>query len=175
MIMKKKVFCLSLLLSAFFCNASAQVATKGNEKMSEQQRVEVMTKIIEDKLMLDESESKKFATLYRKYLADIAKATPEELKKNPTNDDERLKALKESFVMEEKRAEIKRKYLSKFSKILTPRQLELFYSLVSMMDSQKEQPRTWKWKRTDRNSYYPMNQQKDTLLKATDIIPDKKR
>ena len=72
MIMKKNVFCLTLLLSAFFCNASAQVATKGHEKMSEQHRVEVMIKIIEDKLMLDESESKKFATLYSKYLADIA-------------------------------------------------------------------------------------------------------
>lgn len=175
MIMKKNVFCLTLLLSAFFCNASAQVATKGHEKMSEQHRVEVMIKIIEDKLMLDESESKKFATLYSKYLADIAKATPEELKKSPTNDDERLKALKESFVMEEKRAEIKRKYLSKFSKILTPRQLEIFYSLVSMMDSQKDHSRTWKWKRSDRNFYYPMNQQQDTLFRATDIIPDKKR
>lgn len=137
--MKRKISCLAvltLLLLAFSSNVSAQNAVLA-ENSAQQQRIDDVVKMVERALMLKDSETKKFASLYAKYVADIDEVTAKELKTNPTNDSERLARLKESFVVEEKSAEIKRKYVSKFAKILTPRQLEVFYMMENRINSEE--------------------------------------
>lgn len=137
--MKRKISCLailSMLLFTFSGNVSAQSETAA-ESNAQQQRIDRVVKSVERRLMLKDSETKKFASLYAKYVADIAEVTAKELKTNPTNDSERLARLKENFVVEEKSAEIKRKYVSKFAKILTPRQLEVFYMMEERINGEE--------------------------------------
>ena len=184
--MKKMVLCLALFLLAFSGSMSAQTEAKSEEKNSEQQRIDAMVKVMEDRLMLKESDCKKFASLYSQYVEDIAAATPQEMKVEPKNDAERMKALKESFKLEEKCAKIKIKYLEKFSKILSPRQLETFYSLESRMEAEKN-CNNRRGSITKNGSYrvrmFPHHRQsydctffwpQDSVRNATDIVPDKR-
>lgn len=85
--------------------------------------------IMSNKLMLDEKNSEKFIPLYSAYLNELASCSVKcDVKKNLT-DDERLELLEDRLDAQVKCANVKKEYISRFSEILTPRQVEKVLSL----------------------------------------------
>lgn len=86
--------------------------------------VEKRALMMSHKLMLDEKTSARFIPVYTAYLNDLATCSAKCNIKKDLTDEERLKLLEDRLDAQVKRANVKKEYLSKFSEILTPRQVE---------------------------------------------------
>lgn len=122
--MKRNLIYLSLIV---FMLAFGQVAT-AQRKCSDvccdtmtkmDKRAEAMSK----KLMLDDKTAAKFIPLYEQYMSELAQCRKQKSECAVT-DAERLSNLESMFASEAERADIKKKYVSEFAKILTPMQVE---------------------------------------------------
>lgn len=127
--MKFIYFVLSIFMFSFAMNMSAQEKTK-KESLTPEQRIEIRAKRLSEKLMLDEATSAKFVPLYTSYMSELqdVRNSRKEAKRGEMSDAQIVEKLKSRFSDEATIAEIKESYVSKFSKILTARQLEKVFS-----------------------------------------------
>ncbi len=126
--MKRNLFCLTLLslLFTFSSVASAQ-ENKKRVPLTPEQRMEIKAQKVSKELMLDEATSAKFKSLYQEYVKALA-ACRCDFAKGSLTDEQILKNLEKRYEMQEKVAAVNKDYVSKFAKILTPRQVQKLFS-----------------------------------------------
>ena len=129
--MKRNVFYLTLLslLFAFSSLVSAQEKKK-SEAPTPEKRIEMKAQKISKKLMLDEAASAKFVPLYKEYVAALSKchcAAPKD-KGAKMTDEQIVESLEKRYEMQGKIADVKKEYVTKFAKILTPLQVKKLFS-----------------------------------------------
>src|SRR5574344_2126511 len=119
-----------LLLLAVFAS-SITLFAQDNDKVkkdrpTKEERIEIMTKRMSSKLMLNDSQSAKFASVYKNYLNEIQELRPQKAEiKGKIDDAQRDKMTREGFAHQRKMIDLKEKYYNEFSKFLTPEQADL--------------------------------------------------
>lgn len=111
----------------FTCGNIFAQDTREPQKLSEEQRIEMLTKRMQDKLFLDDETSAKFAPLYKAYIQEMRAChkTPDPQAPKEERTDERIEQeMKERFAMRQKALDTQEKYFTEFQKILNARQLE---------------------------------------------------
>lgn len=110
------------------------------KQLTEEQRTELQVRRMQQRLLLDEATAAKFTPLYTEYLnalKECRKGCPDrkELKgqqptqpATPPTDQEIRDRIKARIQAQRERADIQAKYLDKFAKLLTARQLEIVFS-----------------------------------------------
>lgn len=126
--MKRNVIYLTLIsmLFAFSCNMSAQNKDV-KKQLSPEQRIEIKAQRISKNLMLDDATAGKFIPLYKQYFEALA-ACRCDVQKGTLTDEQVIERLENRFDVQKKVAEVNKKYVSEFAKILTPRQVEKLFS-----------------------------------------------
>jgi Spy/CpxP family protein refolding chaperone len=118
-----------LLLLAVFAS-SITLFAQDNDKVkkdrpTKEERIEMMTKRMSSKLMLNDSQSAKFASVYKNYLNEIQELRPQKAEiKGKIDDAQRDKMTREGFAHQRKMIDLKEKYYNEFSKFLTPAQAQ---------------------------------------------------
>lgn len=121
--MKVKLIYLALLAFVFSFTVNAQQQQKS--ELTPEQKIELRAQRISNKLMLDEKTSSKFVPLYKEYVSALKAALPEKSeRKGELTDAQRIERLQKRYEAEAKVADVKKKYVAEFAKILTPRQVE---------------------------------------------------
>lgn len=121
-----------LMMLSFGVSVSAQ-EKETKEKPTPEQMLEARALRLSSKLMLDEKTSVKFVALYKEYVNALVKCRADfdktkcEKGVTPT-DAQRLERMKQRFAMQSKVADIKGDYVTKFSKILTAKQVQMVMS-----------------------------------------------
>lgn len=127
--MKSRSFFISaILLCAAFCgNVSAQ---NNNDKNNapKPNRIEMMVRGMQNRLMLDDATAEKFSSVYKEYLQALKDCRKKEMKKGPLTDSEIIANIKSGFETEKKVAETKEKYFNKMKSFLNAKQLETVFS-----------------------------------------------
>lgn len=113
-----------LLAMTMSLGLSAQNAGKQDNP---EKRIERRIENMEKKLMLDDKTAAEFAPLYKEYLAALrdCRVKPD---KDLKGDEAILNRLKAGLATKEKIAATKQKYVDKFAKILTARQVRQLFS-----------------------------------------------
>lgn len=126
--MRRNVIYVIVLTLVMSVGLDAFAQKKDNRAaLSAEQRVEMTAKRLGEKLMLDEKTKEQFVPLYKEYMQELFKLRSEKSSSSPKReltDAQRVENLKNRFAVQAKAAEIKEKYVDKFAKILTPRQVE---------------------------------------------------
>ena len=123
--MKRNLIYLSLILVMLFYGQFVTAQRNCvNVCCDSVQNFEKRAFIMSHKLMLDEKNSTVFIPLYTAYLKDLAGCSVKCNIKKDMTDSERLTQLKARLDAQVKYANVKKEYIDKFSKILTPRQVE---------------------------------------------------
>lgn len=129
--MKRNVFYLTLLslLFAFSGMVSAQEKKK-SEAPAPEKRIEMKAQKISKKLMLDEAASAKFVPLYKEYVAALSKCRCDapKCKGAKMTDEQIVESLEKRYEMQGKIADVKKEYVTKFAKVLTPLQVKKLFS-----------------------------------------------
>ena len=117
----KKIFIIAALV--LVCG-STLFAQERKQKMTPEQRREMLVYKMQQKLMLDDATAAKFAPLYKEYLQAMAECCSACGKcENPT--DEQIKEnIAKRLDAREKAIDVEKKYFKKFSAILNGRQLQ---------------------------------------------------
>lgn len=135
--------CVSISISAQ--PAKSQGIRKNACKMTVEQRMDMKTKAMVSKLMLNDSEKSKFIKTYKSFLLDLRKTTPSDCCRVSVNrnscksqgtckkgtakkcanktDAEINKMIENRLTMKQARLDISKKYFKKFSAFLTPKQV----------------------------------------------------
>lgn len=131
--MKSRTFLISaiLLCASFVGNVSAQ---DNNDKKDAPapDRMEMMVKGMQNKLMLDDATAEKFSSVYKEYLQalkDCCKKNccKKDMKKGSLSDSEIIANIKSGFETEKKMTETKEKYFNKMKSFLNAKQLETIF------------------------------------------------
>lgn len=126
--MKTNYLFYAIVLAVFVCGGSRLSAQDrpAKERFTPEHRMEIRARHMQERLMLDEKTGEKFVSLYKEYLRDLQDCRKEPLKGELT--DARIKEnLKKELEMKRSVIETKEKYLDKFSKFLSARQLEVVF------------------------------------------------
>lgn len=114
-----------MVASVSFANAQEQA--KVVENPTPDKKVVACVKRMSDKLLLDDSDAKKFEEIYMEYLEAKAACRPECTKGKELTDDQIEANLKAKFEAREKALEVDKKYYKKLSKVLNARQLNVIF------------------------------------------------
>lgn len=135
----KKIFVMVMLtMMGATCFAGNQSETKEQrrQEFDPQKAVEMRVERMQQRLMLDDKQAEKFASIYKEYLTALNaecgkpgdKGNKPEGKKQQRLDDKQLKQLqKQRLENEKKQAEIKAKYYDKMGEVLNAQQLEVVF------------------------------------------------
>lgn len=122
------------------------------KQLTDEQRTELQVKRMQQRLLLDEATAAKFTPLYTEYLnalKECRKGCPDrkELKgqqptqpATPPTDQEIRDRIKARIQAQRERADIQAKYLDKFAKLLSARQLELVFAPQHRQDKSGHRP-----------------------------------
>lgn len=122
--MKRNLIYLSLIVIMLACGQAVTAQKNCTDVCCDSVAViEKRAKVMSKKLMLDDKTAAKFIPLYESYMNELAQCRKQKDKCAAT-DAERLDNLENRFATEAQRAEIKKRYVSEFAKILTPMQVE---------------------------------------------------
>lgn len=118
----------------FMCMAFALVMgnvvaqTPGKcQNLTPEKRIELRTEQMQKRLMLDEKTAAQFAPLYKEYLQALWACHSEVKCTKDATDAEIKEALSNRLKMQRALVDTQEKYLEKFSKMLTARQLEVIF------------------------------------------------
>lgn len=136
----KKVFRIlltTIMMVAFSTAVSAQEAgtqqPSKKQRMSREQMAEMQAKHIARQLALDDATSQKFIETYSSYQKEVWALRPQgkgiHKKKAEMTDAEVEQAIKDQFDHSQKVLTLRQDYYKKFSKFLTPKQIQRFYEL----------------------------------------------
>ena len=134
----KKVFSIMLtaiLMVAFSTAVSAQDNNNAQQhkrqRMSREQMAEMQAKHISRQLGLDDATSQKFIETFSAYQKEVWALRPQgkHQKKAEMTDAEVEKAIKDQFDHSQKILSLRQDYYKKYSKFLTPKQIQRVYEL----------------------------------------------
>ena len=134
----KKVFSIMLtaiMMVAFSTAVSAQDNNNAQQhkrqRMSREQMAEMQAKHISRQLALDDATSQKFIETYSAYQKEVWSLCPQgkRKKKADMTDAETEKAIKDQFDHSQKILTLRQEYYKKYSKFLTPKQIQRVYEL----------------------------------------------
>ena len=141
--MKRLAPILAILLA--FCSAAPLFA------QSEQDAIELTRTVIEAKMKaivaanmeLVEAESKAFWPVYNAYETEMRKVSDRRIRLisdfarafDNLTDTQAEAFLKESFAIEKQRLDIRKKYLSKFNKVLSPKKVARFFQIENKLQA----------------------------------------
>ena len=136
----KKVFRILLttvMMVAFSVGVSAQEANaqkpSKKQRMSREQMAEMQAKHIARQLALDDATSQKFIETFSAYQKEVWTLRPQGKqhgkKKSEMTDAEVEKSIKDQFDHSQKILTLRQEYYKKYSKFLTPKQIQRVYEL----------------------------------------------
>ena len=112
-------------------NSAAQANKK--QRMSREQMAEAQAKHIARELALDDATSQKFVETFSAYQKEVWTLSPRgkgmSPKKDNLSDAEAEKAIKDQFEHSQKILSLRQDYYKKYSKFLTPKQIQRVYEL----------------------------------------------
>lgn len=118
-----------MVLTMLVCGSSYAVAQTSEKcpNSTPEKRIELRTAQMQQRLMLDEKTAAQFAPLYKEYLQALW-ACHSEVKCTKDATDAQIKeTLSNRLKMQRALVDTQEKYLEKFSKLLTARQLEVIF------------------------------------------------
>ena len=128
--MRTKQIFLSLV-AVFFLSCTSvfaqQYNRRQNQKLTQEERIELRVKRMQERLVLDDKTAAEFAPLYKEYMQALMECHPTVCttkKCNELTDAERLKRMDDRFNCRQKMLDTQKKYYQKFKKVLNARQLE---------------------------------------------------
>lgn len=124
------------MMLAVGADASAQKRNKKSVECTGGNKVcaEACAQRLSAKLLLDDATAAKFEPLYKEYMEALAACRVQKPEGEPT-DAARIENLENRFEAQAKAAAVKKTYVGKFAKILTPRQVEQVMSKKPGMPS----------------------------------------
>ena len=134
----KKVFSIlltAIIMVAFSTTVSAQennAQKSKKQRMSREQMSEMQAKHIARQLALDDATSQKFTETFSAYQKEVWALRPQgkqQKKKSDMTDAEVEKAIKDQFDHSQKLLSLRQEYYKKYSKFLTPKQIQRVYEL----------------------------------------------
>ena len=135
----KKVFSIlltAIMMVAFSTAVSAQendAQKSKKQRMSREQMAEMQAKHIARQLALDDATSQKFTETFSAYQKEVWALRPQgkqqQKKKADMTDAEVEKAIKDQFDHSQKILSLRQEYYQKYSKFLTPKQIQRVYEL----------------------------------------------
>jgi len=145
--MKRSVIILILvLIFPFIVPAPVQAADQAVKDELLETRAAIAanrTEIVLKTLQLNEEETEAFSSVYTSYweelneingrLSDLILDYSDNYRK--LTDEKALSMLDEMLDIQKKRIDLRRKYVKKFKKVLTPKRLVMFYQLENKMDA----------------------------------------
>lgn len=135
----KKIFVImlvSMMGATCFAGNQAENKEQRRREIDPQKVVEMRVAKMQQRLMLDDKQAEKFASIYKEYLSELnaecgnqgAKSDKKGDKKPQRIDDKQMKEWQKTRLdNEKKRAEIKAKYYDKMSSVLNAQQLEVVF------------------------------------------------
>ena len=124
-----KTWLAALVLVA--CSLTMTAQSDNNQRMSREQLAEAQAKHIASELGLDEGTTKKYVETFCDYQKEIWALGPRETgkKKAEMTDAETDQEIQARFERSEKILSIRQKYYKRYSKFLTPKQIDRAYKL----------------------------------------------
>lgn len=121
----KKIF-LILTAALFVCTASLSAQEK-KQKLTPEQRLDMVVAKMQKKLMLDDATAAEFAPIYKEYLQAISKCRPNCTRGKDITDEQIKENISKRIDAQQKALDVQEKYYKKLSYILTGRQLQQIF------------------------------------------------
>ena len=132
--MKNMIKILVLAVAMITFNVSTYAQKSERQRMTREQLAEAQAHFIADEMAMDDTTAKQFVETFCQFQKDIWALGPRP-KRDASNlsDKEAEQAMNERFTHSQKILDLRKRYYLKYSKFLTPKQIERVYELERKM------------------------------------------
>lgn len=132
--MKNMIKILVLAVAMITFNVSTYAQKSERQRMTREQLAEAQAHFIADEMAMDDTTAKQFVETFCQFQKDIWALGPV-LKEDASHlsDKEAEQAMNERFTHSQKILDLRKRYYLKYSKFLTPKQIERVYELERKM------------------------------------------
>lgn len=132
--MKKIIKILVLAVAIITFNVSTYAQKNEQQRMTREQLAEAQAHFIADKMEVNDTTTKLFVETFCQFQKDIwALGSRPKTDSSHLSDKEAEQAMNERFAHSQKILDLRKKYYLKYSKFLTPKQIERVYELERRM------------------------------------------
>lgn len=132
--MKKIIKILVLAVAIITFNVSTYAQKNEQQRMTREQLAEAQAHFIADKMEMNDTTTKLFVETFCQFQKDIwALGSRPKTDSSHLSDKEAEQAMNERFAHSQKILDLRKKYYLKYSKFLTPKQIERVYELERRM------------------------------------------
>ena len=132
--MKKIIKILVLAVAIIAFNVSTYAQKNEQQRMTREQLAEAQAHFIADKMEMNDTTTKLFVETFCQFQKDIwALGSRPKTDSSHLSDKEAEQAMNERFAHSQKILDLRKKYYLKYSKFLTPKQIERVYELERRM------------------------------------------
>ena len=132
--MKSTFRILLFIMTITFCGVNAYAQKDNRQRMTREQLAETQAKYITKEMAMDDVTAEKFIKTFCQFQKEIWALGPRpKREKAHLSDKEAEQAMNERFAHSQKILDLRKKYYLKYSKFLTPTQIEKVYVLERRM------------------------------------------
>ena len=132
--MKSTFRILLFIMTITFCGVNAYAQKDNRQRMTREQLAETQAKYITKEMAMDDVTAEKFIKTFCQFQKEIWALGPRpKREKSHLSDKEAEQAMNERFAHSQKILDLRKKYYLKYSKFLTPTQIEKVYVLERRM------------------------------------------
>lgn len=132
--MKNMIKILVLAVAMITLNVSTYAQKSERQRMTREQLAEAQAHFIADEMAMDDTTAKQFVETFCQFQKDIWALGPRPKRDaSHLSDKEAEQAMNERFTHSQKILDLRKRYYLKYSKFLTPKQIERVYELERKM------------------------------------------
>ena len=132
--MKNMIKILVLAVAMITSNVSTYAQKSERQRMTREQLAEAQAHFIADEMAMDDTTAKQFVETFCQFQKDIWALGPRPKRDaSHLSDKEAEQAMNERFTHSQKILDLRKRYYLKYSKFLTPKQIERVYELERKM------------------------------------------
>ena len=132
--MKNMIKILVLAVAMITVNVSTYAQKSERQRMTREQLAEAQAHFIADEMAMDDTTAKQFVETFCQFQKDIWALGPRPKRDaSHLSDKEAEQAMNERFTHSQKILDLRKRYYLKYSKFLTPKQIERVYELERKM------------------------------------------
>lgn len=131
--MKNMIKILVLAVAMITFNVSTYAQKSERQRMTREQLAEAQAHFIADEMAMDDTTAKQFVETFCQFQKDIWALGRPKRDASHLSDKEAEQAMNERFTHSQKILDLRKRYYLKYSKFLTPKQIERVYELERKM------------------------------------------
>lgn len=131
--MKNMIKILVLAVAMITFNVSTYAQKSERQRMTREQLAEAQAHFIADEMAMDDTTAKQFVETFCQFQKDIWAGPRPKRDASHLSDKEAEQAMNERFTHSQKILDLRKRYYLKYSKFLTPKQIERVYELERKM------------------------------------------